>query len=474
MVKVATVNFIPCKNQSYSSMNGTIKYILQDFKCCISKDLLNVPHQKAYKDTEDSDKTKLVSGKDCCPETAFNEFKATKKLYSKENGVFFYHYDQSFKIGENISPATAHEIARKFAEDNYKGFEVLVATHIDKDHLHSHFLINSVSFENGKKLHQGTDTIKKLRTYSDEICKSYGLSTLPKYEKGRTKTISSKEYRTAEKGQSWKFKLMNSIDECMKISYTKEQFLKNMERLGYGVKWTDTRKNITYHCPNNMDCRDNKLHEEKYLKGNMENEFRYRAIETEEQGGYINSGGKQKTDGIPVAGRTLADNNIPSFSSDGTVTINNEYDKYPVQGGAFGESCGQDSTNRGRIYAENNHDDISENRDDDIGISEFPITGWENEREQLQRTKGIDEHNFEPVPADAVQTVKQNDNMGSIISGITNLGNQISKIIQPQPQNSTTKRYRVDSKDLQKIKEKKIALGQKDSDKEDNGWEQKM
>ncbi len=102
---------------------------------------------------------KLLSGINCVPETAFSEFMATKSSYKKLDGIQFYHYTQSFKDGENISPKTAHEIAIKFAETHYKNYEVLIATHIDNEHLHSHFIINSVSFETGKKLHQPHNTI---------------------------------------------------------------------------------------------------------------------------------------------------------------------------------------------------------------------------------------------------------------------------------------------------------------------------
>lgn len=91
----------------------------------------------------------LISGKDCIGQNAFVEFKCTKDVFKKNTGVQFYHYTQSFKTDMDISPKTAHEIAMKFAEENYKDFQVLVATHVDAGHLHSHFIVNSVSFEDG-------------------------------------------------------------------------------------------------------------------------------------------------------------------------------------------------------------------------------------------------------------------------------------------------------------------------------------
>ena len=88
--------------------------------------------------------------------------------------------------------------------------------------------------------------------------------------------MSAREYRSADKGQSWKLQLAIAIDEAMKLTETKEHFITLMENEGYEVKWTSERKYITYTTPNGLKCRDNKLHEEKYLKENMENEFRIR------------------------------------------------------------------------------------------------------------------------------------------------------------------------------------------------------
>jgi len=121
----------------------------------------------------------------------------------------------------------------------------------------------------------------KLRAYSDEICKQYGLTTLQPYLGGESKSLGSREYRAAARGESWKFSIMNAIDDCMKHAPTKKAFIEMMERNGYAVKWTDTRKSITYTCPNTMSCRDIKLHDPRYLKEKMEREFELRRIETE-------------------------------------------------------------------------------------------------------------------------------------------------------------------------------------------------
>lgn len=221
------------------------------------------------------DGRKLVSGVNCVAESAFNEMMNTKIQYRKTDGRMYYHLFQSFHPDEPITPETAHEIALKFAQEQFKGYEVLVATHIDREHIHSHFILNSVSAETGLKYHPDKNEIQRLRDYSDNLCRKYGLSVvIPKQPK--VKQMSAREYRSADKGQSWKLQLAIAVDEAMKYATSKEHFISLMENEGYEVKWTAERKSITYTTPNGMKCRDNKLHEEKYLKENMENEFRIR------------------------------------------------------------------------------------------------------------------------------------------------------------------------------------------------------
>ena len=98
------------------------------------------------------DEQPLVSGIGCQPETAFDEFLSTKLLRHKNGGVMFYHMVQSFPKGAEIDPRTAHEAARRLA-GYFEGCEVLVCTHVDREHIHSHCIINSVNFETGRKVH---------------------------------------------------------------------------------------------------------------------------------------------------------------------------------------------------------------------------------------------------------------------------------------------------------------------------------
>ena len=252
---MATVMFIPESTQNRFAMRAVINYCQQE-----------------YKTFDIKSKRRLVSGVNCDGENAFREFMATKKVHDKANGVFFYHYAQSFSPTEKITPEQAHEIALEFAEKAWPGHEVLVATHCDKEHIHSHFVINSVGFESGMKLRQSPSTLKKLRKLSDEICIAHGLSVLQPYE-GGGRSISSREYRARLRGNSWKQKLANDIDKAMEFSGSKDEFIRSMSILGYHMTWTDERKYLTFHCPNGKSCRDIKLHDDKYLKDNIEREL---------------------------------------------------------------------------------------------------------------------------------------------------------------------------------------------------------
>ena len=264
---MATITYIPEKTQSKTAMGKVMRY-------CAKKD------KTAFE--LDGRKFQLISGKDCVAETAFKEFMATKQQYGKESGMFFYQYVQSFSPEEKITPQMAHEIGCKFAE-YFKGYEVLIATHTDREHLHTHFIINSVSHDTGKKLQMARGSIHKLRQFSDEICKQYGLSIVqPKEQKSGVKT---REYRAALKGESWKFKLINAVDSAMANSRSKAEFIKQMRKMGYQVKWQDNLKHITYTTPDGNKCRDNKLHDEKYLKERMEVFYELRQAQGFEQAG---------------------------------------------------------------------------------------------------------------------------------------------------------------------------------------------
>ena len=168
-------------------------------------------------------KTKLedrrfVSGVNCSTENAYNEMMLTKQMHKKTGGRLYYHLVQSFPKGYDIRPELAHKIALELTGKALKDYECVVATHIDREHIHSHIVFNSVSFEDGRKYHSDNNSLHELMKLSDEICESYGVAVLnkPAFNKdGQNDVLGDKEYRSAVRGESFKFALMNAITDCM-------------------------------------------------------------------------------------------------------------------------------------------------------------------------------------------------------------------------------------------------------------------
>ena len=226
---------------------------------------------------------KLVSGKDCNPHTAIDEMKATKEQWGKTEGRQYKHYIQSFNPEDRITPEKAHEVGRKFVEntEKFKGHEVVIATHVDKGHIHNHFIVNSVNFENGKKFQQSKKDLEKLKNHSDRICEREGLSIIK--EKGKEITaFDQKKYKAIEKGFTGKEKsyLLDTaieVSNSLKKATSREEFIKDMESKGYKVNWKDTRKHITFTTPEGKKVRNSNLEktfkEHKFSKEGMENEI---------------------------------------------------------------------------------------------------------------------------------------------------------------------------------------------------------
>ena len=255
---MAIVHFVNYKrgSQSRAAMRGVMLYVMQEKKT-------------AWEGWP------LVSGINCQLQSVYDDFINTKLLYHKDGGVMFYHMVQSFPKGAAVDPRQAHEAARRLAE-YFDGCEVLVCTHVDREHIHSHCIINSVNFETGKKLHMAKEQLQKLMRRNDMICQEMGLPVFDAPTQ-QARGMSGAEYHTALKGQSWKLRLMNTIDACMKYAAGKDAFVSLMASEGYQVRWESTRKYITYTTSDGLKCRDSKLHEEKYCKEAMEHEFRIRA-----------------------------------------------------------------------------------------------------------------------------------------------------------------------------------------------------
>lgn len=199
------------------------------------------------------DKTneELIYGKDCSIEHAINQMKMTKEIFNKQGGTQYYHIVQSFDI-DDVEHTKANEIAKKLAEEIFQGYEVILATHTDTDHVHTHFVINSVNFKTGKKLYWSRKALQDTKDYSDKLCLENGLSIIDKKEKNNNPTIHSKnKYKTVEKAKAGEYKsyvydCYNAVKMATNIAKNKDEFIEELAKAGYSVNWSDDRKYITF------------------------------------------------------------------------------------------------------------------------------------------------------------------------------------------------------------------------------------
>ena len=420
------------------------------------------------------DGQQLVSGIGCQPETAFDEFLSTKLLHHKDGGVQFYHMVQSFPKGADVDPRAVHEAARQLA-GYFEGCEILVCTHTDREHIHSHCIINSVNFETGKKIHMADEQIQALRVCNDQICGELGLPKFQKDEQRQSGGMSNAEYYPASKGESWKFELMRVIDECMRCAGNREEFLILLRSEGYDATWTDSRKNITYVTPDGRKCRDNKLHIEKYLKENMEAEFGYRT----ENDNTRNVDAAQKADGRGATAGTQRDSHGAELERD-------------AQNAARSVSAA-DAAGRGLENAPDAGGRTDRIERDAGECRKIRETGWEPERGVFFRLQRADrehqngaEYSDERNESAAFQydaggeeenlPLRVDLDYGSdLVCGAVQLGRAVEQMTDDAPtRDGTTIALHIDSKRRKKLRQKKTALGHAEDDHVDWTMEQHL
>ena len=381
----------------------------------------------------------LVSGINCRPESVYDDFLRTKLLYHKDGGRMFYHMVQSFPAGETVDPAAAHAAALELAE-YFEGREVLVCTHTDREHIHSHFIINSVSLEDGRKLHISEPELSELRQRNDAVCAQFGLPVFQPERSKKVKAVASAEYHAAARGESWKFQLMNCINECMRYARTRDEFVLLMGREGYDIRWQDTRKNITYTTPDGKKCRDDRLHDEKYLKENMENEFRIR----EE----LITGGTVPAESAAAAGRSASDNRRMGRTAGDP--------QRPVPPDSSAERSSPDAADAPAPGTDVRLDERSFHTTG-TDPKEHP-TGWEKERTALFAPA------YQPAPSQLGVAGGSGD-LGGISCAVVRLGHHLEGIGDVAP--AYTARPHTDRKTRQKEQELKIAHGHAEDDHEE-------
>ena len=455
---MATFTAIKNRGGGRGALGGVLRYVQQEEKT-------------TWEDR------RLVSGWNCTAQSVCSEMQLTKERFHKTDGRQYYHFVQSFAETDDLTPQEAHAIALELVQREFPNFEVLVATHIDTDHLHSHLVVNSVSFQDGRKLHQSAADLQTHRMANDEICAAHGLEILPPQQKQvKQKRMSTREYRSAAKGESWKFRLMNTIDQCMRYAASKEEFISLMESEGYQVRWTDSRKNITYTTPTGMKCRDDRLHEEKYTKEVMEHEFRIRAalahggIEAEERFTASSNSDLSQPGGV---GQFTADDQR-------TVSVDGRAEQGSGESGAA--HGGPHSPSAGGFQPEEAVPHPGADGGTGAGCggdTGDTATGWEAEREAFfsaRHQAAQTESARHSMDQSAVGTGGPGADWAGAVGGVVQLGHALERGQGPAPvMDATTTHPHTDKKTLRKKQQKKIAQGHAEDDhEEEQTWQQTM
>ena len=192
--------------------------------------------QAVIKYAKNGDKTDygiLVSSINCSVETSYEEMTLTKKFFHKEDKILGYHIIQSFK-GNEVSPEEANQIGKKLAEELWGDkYQVIICTHINKDNVHNHIILNSVSFIDGKKYHNSKAEIAFMKDASDRLCLNSGLSIVNTPQGNKEKEFRQKNIDYFNRRDEKMQKIINDIDEAVKLSKSYSDFKLVLKSKGY-------------------------------------------------------------------------------------------------------------------------------------------------------------------------------------------------------------------------------------------------
>ena len=258
------------RTNTHGAMRNCIEYVLRQDK---TSELLN-----------------YITGPYCHNEInydlVYRTFLEEKKMWNKDTGRMYAHNIISWHKDEQITPEQAFEFGKEFAENWFSGFQTLVAVHKDKDHIHCHLVTNSVSYEDGRKLHNTRKDLERMKQLTNQMCRERGLTVAEKgkhfdgsqIEKGEVIAWSKDKYNLFRQQVKDSFvadcamAVLKALENCI----SKEKFIEKMKQFGWNVNWTEKRKHITFQNQEGKKVRDSNLFKTFHLdisKEGLENEF---------------------------------------------------------------------------------------------------------------------------------------------------------------------------------------------------------
>ena len=216
----------------------------------------------------------------------YRTFLEEKKMWDKDTGRMYAHNIISWHKDEQITSEQAFEFGKQFAETWFSGFQTLVAVHKDKNHIHCHLVTNSVSYEDGRKLHNTRKDLERMKQLTNQMCRERGLTVAEKgkhfdgsqIEKGEVIAWSKDKYNLFRQQVKDSFvadcamAVLKALENCI----SKEKFIEKMKQFGWNVNWTEKRKHITFQNQEGKKVRDSNLFKTFHLdisKEGLENEF---------------------------------------------------------------------------------------------------------------------------------------------------------------------------------------------------------
>ena len=258
------------RTNTHGAMRNCIEYVLRQDKT--------------------SEQLTYVTGPYCHDEInydlVYRTFLEEKKMWNKDTGRMYAHNIISWHKDEQITPEQAFEFGKEFAENWFSGFQTLVAVHKDKDHIHCHLVTNSVSYEDGRKLHNTRKDLERMKQLTNQMCRERGLTVAEKgkhfdgsqIEKGEVIAWSKDKYNLfcQQVKDSFVADCAMAVLKALENCISKEKFIEKMKQFGWNVNWTEKRKHITFQNQDGKKVRDSNLSKTFHLdisKEGLENEF---------------------------------------------------------------------------------------------------------------------------------------------------------------------------------------------------------
>ena len=179
----------------------------------------------------------------CNAQNTYKEFENMRKAFNQDKGVIAHHYYQSFQKDDNVTPEQAHQIGVELAKKMFPNFQVAIATHIDREHIHNHIIVNSCNIVTGQKWYSNKRTLSDIRKESDRLCLANGLGVITKNNKYQG--LDRTTYQLGLKGKSWKINLVHDLDVAVEQCKSKEEFISFLRGKDYSIRYTDSHITIT-------------------------------------------------------------------------------------------------------------------------------------------------------------------------------------------------------------------------------------